>query len=275
MRSLRFTIRELLALTFVAALGVMAFTSMRQPAIARQELMRLQADLKNYEANLNFFRIQPQFIEQEIDWLGAKAAAFRSAADHISTLQEKYEALEQGDSDTVSFRSVPSIVEEDFQRDSWRVRVLVPDAAEVFLKCGVAPEQNLWSDPEQVAWQQESALDNSGPYEIKLPSGFHDIEVAHSDPKEGEQQRFKIMIDNIAVLVTTFRQPDVSFRSYAGPSAQEPIQFPIGTVQTLGQWEFGLRESGSGSSMLCLWLDGASSGFDSFPVQEEHSEGSP
>lgn len=275
MRYLRFTIRDLLALTFVAALGVMVFTSMRQRNLAQQELMSLESQLQGYQSMLYVLQIQTRFAESELAWLEAKAVALQSVSGHIANLQEKYATLEETDPGTVSVRSVPTMVDEDYQGGSWRMRVLVPEQGEVFLKCGVAPEQYGMGVPGNVAWQQKSALDYSGPYEIKLPPGLHDIDVARGVKGQNEIEGFKLSIDYEPVLITTFRKPGVSTLSRSALSADKPYRFPVGSVQDLVQWNFGTGQQGSTRSMLYIWLDGVSSRFDSFPMAEEDSEDLP
>lgn len=224
---MRFSVRDILALTFIAALVAMTLSSARQKRIAAEENLETMRELRQQEFILAQLRVDTRYTHAKVDWLQAKANFTRSAIEQFSALQEKYGTIKSRGADTASIRSIPMLVDEEYDGSNWRMRLLVPAGREVFLKFGVSSHYRNWAPSEKSEPLTDSALVLSGPFEMQLAEGVHDIDVASRVVPEGSLRKHRVSVDQQPVLITT-TQAEWEASGSSWPSAREKqLDFPL------------------------------------------------
>lgn len=267
---MQFNVRDMFALMFIVALAALVVGTMRQHWIAGEELGEARSRLDSQRMNLQILQTRNGNPQAQVDWLKSKAIFKRSGIEHLPSIQEKYSRIEPRGEGFVSIRIIPMIVDAEYDGSNWRMRMLVPEGSEPYLKLGVIDEKFAGFRsilPADSLLLDDSFLDNSGPFEIRLTPGIHDIDLARRKEPKDSLLQYRFSLDGRPILVSTSEFEGVTSKATMFTAAYEQIDLPITGGSVLGKWSFG--GSTGPEQMLLLWFDETSSGFSPFPGEEE------
>lgn len=268
---MRFTLRDLLAFMFIVALVALSWNAYRAQQVVHASRIQAEVDLAERTVALAELRRATGRASQQIDWYVARAEVAQRAIEHFAILQEKYGVLTAGGADQIVLRMLPSLPTEAFPDDHWCVRVVVPSAHRMFLKFGVAHDVGLWESVEDDSWLRESGFDLTGPYEVELTAGQHDIAVTSRKTGKEKWQQFHVTLDSQPLLLTTFQRANVSGASGEWASASDQREVAVEGPCPLRQTH--VRQGDMPPTTFRLWLEATASHFEVFPANGSTSIG--
>lgn len=138
---MRFSIREMLALTFLVALGMLAWRVRESAARDEVRLAELQNEVLMLEARLRLDnpRLHQAFLHTFDEHETLRQVRERAVA-RFDLLRQKYSTMEPRPSDVFSLRCIPSLQTGRAVAPAV-YRMLVPEDRTIWLKCGVHLEQ--------------------------------------------------------------------------------------------------------------------------------------
>jgi hypothetical protein len=265
-----FSLRDLLALVFLAALGLLAWRSGDDARREKLRLAQLQDKIKALEAEVRWD--QPALHQailhthEEFQPLGAMRE--RSLA-HFDVLREKYSVMEPREANVLSLRGVPSLP-PDSGSAPVLYRLLVPPERDVWLKFAVhvaekSGQQSKTLD-EARDLLSESSLGASGPFEVPLPPGEHWLRIVTGPAREGALPVL-ISLDETVLLRKSFISADVrgTSSSYTSALTQFDVH-PRDDLPRLLTAKMGLEQGSTEPAYaFSVWLSDRTSNFARFP----------
>ena len=268
---MQFTVRDVLVLTFIAALVALSVGAYNRYQSKLLEMARTEQALLTAQTELEFAQQQADQARYLIDLVNTQIDAWQRAVDHFPVLQNKYGGVEPRGGEIVSTRPIPVIVDSEFDGGTpLRLRIAIPEGHSMFLKYGVANRSvNLRSKYAPDYWARDSLFDQTGPFETKIESGVHDFEVA-SRSIENNRKQFRVSVDGKPILVTTFQVDDTSGYSSASQGGDKQHDgYTVDDLVPIGRYKLtDRRVSPAEAHWFRLWLDPRPSGFDAFPPAE-------
>lgn len=265
----------MLALTFLVALGLLAWRAWGDRQGDLERLALLDAEIKTLKASV--WLDQPvlhQAILHAHEEFKPLQTMRKRSIQHFDLLQQKYSTMESKGADVLSIRGIPSL-QVDQEPAPVIFRLLVPETRVFWLKFGVHQMQRTMyssKNPEDdFELLTHSPFAASGPFEVRMPAGDQTLRIASGSAQEGSLP-LVITLNDEVLLRTAFVSDDVigtTSGNIAGPS-----QINYGPRQGLPPWlltaKMRLRrpESGREPDMthgFSVWVSDRSSGFTSFP----------
>ena len=255
---MRFSIRDMLIMTFVVALVVMAFLGRSktnrlslQVSDARENVKPLRRSISNIEYRLA--ESQPR-----MDYIDQVEAAAESAIAGFETVRERYGKAEP-QPDKVVVRSVPAYHETlGTWTTHWRINV--PSGKPVYLRTGVHTEANE-SNLDDVDWLSNTPFLDSNAYQIRLVPGINDLRILTTNLGS----KLAIQLGDQQLLSTKFAG-DHNGMGSSGPSGRDPLSYSLAKkTQDLRRIRFG---NDSPEYMYWIWLSSNpnAEGFKPFPA---------
>jgi hypothetical protein len=269
MKHLRFSIRDLLALVFLAALGLLAWQMSDAVNRDRVRLTLLNSEIKSLEARLRLDNpVLHQAILHSQDELESLAAMRERSLEHFEALRKKYSVIEPRDGAVFSIRGIPSLA-TDGGPAPVVFRMSVPEQRPVWFKFGVRlARQSMASETPDDGRDllPDSPLGRSGPFEIRLPAGVQSISIVLGAAKDGAIP-LRIELGEDTLLRSLFVSPGISGTSFSYPSLLLQQDFSANQpLPWLMSSEFDYREAGGKKPFeFTVWLSDHSSDFQSFP----------
>lgn len=272
--NMQFSIRALLALTFLAVL-VMLLWRTRQEAIRdEQRLAKLQNEIKSLELEV---RLDQPDLHQAILHAGDEFASLRAmrelALQQFDRLRQKYSTMEPPGAGQLSIRGVPTLRAGTGQ-PAVIFGIWVPEERPVWLKFGVhladGSIQSLRDSDRDDDLLRDSPFDASGPFEIRLPAGHQTLKLA-TGPVQDDTLPVVVSLGDEVLGRFVFNSPDVQGTNEIYISARSQLDFaPDRRLPRLLTSRMRLRDPTSGerpdTTYACsLWLSDHSSNFERFP----------
>ena len=273
MRTMRFSIRTLLAAMAVVALTMVAAQTHRKAMYQQNYLVQFALEIDTLE--------QQQKVQAEYrDTMLAQADLHKSLHDNrirceqaIETLVQRYGSIEPRDSETLSLRNYPTI-RTDVGRAPLSFLVLVPEKRPVWLKYGFHKQgtdsPSDGRDGSETVLMADAPFDHAGPFEMQLPPGEHVVTCVIDESQQGTLLfRFRLNDQVLAQSVTT-TDKHVSRSGYMSIAAQQQADFSRKRfLPHLATFRLNLRDEASSESkttfQLSIWLSERSSYFAPFP----------
>lgn len=263
---MRFSVRAVFVLTFLVALGALAWMTAGRSNRKQAEVQQLRNEVNALRAGL--FVDQParqQAKLREFDEYRSLQVMRDAALEQFDLLHEKYCLLEQREADVLSMRSVPSLPANNGSAPAV-YRLLVPQQRPVWLKFGVHPGRvsvGSASEADARKFLSRSAYEPSGPYELRLPPGDHTLSISKGTVRE-EALRLVIQFDEEVLLRAALVKEGLSGMHSNVVTARSQIHYapqrPLPRLMSLR----GHVDSGETDECL-VWLSGKSSNFQEFP----------
>lgn len=271
---MRFSIKTLLAITFLIALALLAWRTIEDARRDRARLELVKAEVKQLEARVRLDDPElHQVILCTIDEVQPLHVMRERAIAHFDMLREKYSSIEPRGPEVLSIRGLPSM-QVDNESSPTVFRMIVPEERGIWLKFGVHQvERNMnssRSSDQEDDLLSDSPFDDSGPFEIKLSPGDQTLSVAAGPAKDGLLP-IEIRLDEALLLRTTFHSPDVSGTGSSHISAPSQIDFDARReLPWLLSSSMGTRSSATDNERgltyaFSMWLSDRSSDFKGFP----------
>jgi hypothetical protein len=265
---MKFSIRDLMALVLLLALGLLAWRTSNEAKRANAQSEQLGNEIESLEAVL---RLDDPAIHQAIlhttdEFESLDQMRERSLA-HFESLREKHSAMMPRSADVLSLRSIPSLP-DDGASAPVIFRLLVPEARPAWLKFGVHMTRPTAHSSKALddhpGFRSESLLGVSGPFEAPLPPGDHTITIAMGAAHEGAVP-VVIALHDKTLLQSSFASSDgVGFSNI---SARSQIDFrPNQELPWLLTAEMNRDQTGTDESQVfSVWLSDRPSNFKGFP----------
>lgn len=268
---MRFSIRTVLGLTFLAALGALAWNTMQHAQRNQAHAQQLRSETQTLEALLH--RRDParhQARLHELDQYEALRAMRAKAIRQFGRLREKYGVVEPRGPDVLSMRNLPSLA-ADGGPSPVVFRLSVPSSRRIFLKAGVHASRayaSTSSEADDLDFLTESAYQLSGPFEMLLPAGDHTLSIARGAIQAGAQ-RLRITLDDEVLLETAFVADQLTGGGSSSISAPVQIDYeagqPLPLLVSLKNSIEHKASTAADTPEFSVWLSGQSSGFSEFP----------
>jgi hypothetical protein len=271
---MRFSIRELLCVAVLAALGMLAYRNHQEAEQAQVKLTLLQNEIQALEASLR--QDNPalhQAILRSMDESKSLQDARQRAIDHFALIRQKYSGIEPRGADVLSLSGVPMLPPGNGPAPiSFRMRV--PEQRAIWLKYGVHPtKRNTQSGrgPEQESdLLTQSPFEDSGPFEMSLPPGDQILVVTMGAAEDGSLP-LAITLDDQLLLRSTFVAPEVTGAGWSSISGRQQIDFDLNrALPSLMTVNMSLRSDKTADTAtkqcgFSMWLSDHSSDFAEFP----------
>jgi hypothetical protein len=271
---MRFSIRELLCLAVLAALGMLAYRNHQEAEQEQAKRALLQNEVQSLEARLR--QENPalhQAILRSMDESQSLQDARQRAIDHFDLIRQKYSTIEPQGADVLSLRGVPMLPAGNGPAPIG-FRMLVPEQRAIWLKYGVHPtkrntQSGRGSEQESDLLTKSPFLD-SGPFELRLPAGDQILAVTMDAAEDGSLP-FTITLDDQILLRSAFVAPEVTGAGWSSLSGAIQIDFDLKrALPSLMTVNMSLRSDRSGDTAakpcgFSMWLSDHSSDFAEFP----------
>lgn len=276
---MRFSIRTLLGVTFVVAVGLLAWRMAQDVEEAEARIEVIKAEIKPLEARV---RLDDPALHQVIlntrDQYDSLFAMRDRAVEHFDVLRDKYSAVEPRGDDVLSLRTLPSL-QTDGGHKPVVLRLWVPETRTIWLKCGVHPVDRSVSSSrppdEESDLVRASPFEHSGPFEMKLPPGDHLLTI-HTGATDNGSLPMSLSFDSEVLLKTAFVAPDVTGSSSSHISGAVQTDYsrrqPLPWLLTANM-NLDNNNSSKTSFGFSVWLSDHSSEFAAFPRADVSSEG--
>jgi hypothetical protein len=274
MGAMTFSIRNLLALVVVAALGIVAWRSHQDAQREQDRLTKLLTEIKSAEQRLS---LDNPPLHQAMLITRDEYEAIRKLRKHcdanIELLREKYGSIEPRGPDVLSIRNLPSI-RGDTGQTPVALRVYTPKERKVWIKYGV--HNNMNSIPASPDFEsgllRQSPFDHVGPYEKRLSPGQHVLSMTIGDASAGSLP-FRITLDSRILIDSAFKSASHTGGGVIGstPQAMQQMNFKDGKLHWGGliSARMTLRDDEGNnppkSFKFLVWLSDETSGLSSFP----------
>ena len=271
---MRFSIRELLCLAVLAALGMLAFRNFEEAIKEQVKLTEVQRIIKSLEGRLR--KDDPalhQAIMHSMDENDSLQDARQRAIEHFDLIRQKYGTIEPRGADVVSLRGVPMLQTGNGPAPI-SFRMLIPPQRTVWLKYGVHPtKRNTQSgrgSEQESDLLTESPFEHDGPFEMRLPAGDQVLTIMMDAAEDGSLP-FTITLDHTVLLRSAYVAPEVSGAGWSSIAGAMQIDFdlqrPLPCLMTIN---ISLRDPESGPRLsksygFSMWLSDHSSEFAEFP----------
>lgn len=268
-----FSIRNLLALVAVAALGMVAWRSHQDAQREQDRLSTLRRQTAIKSAEQNLFSDNPllhQAMRNTRDEYEAIRKLRIQCDAGIELLREKYGRIEPSGPGIVSIRALPSI-RGDTGKPPVAFRIYVPEERKVWIKYGVrdSKSRSVAANSEfEPAILHQVPFDHDGPYEIRLTPGQHVLSMTIGDTDAGSLP-FRINLD-ASVLVDSRLN---SASHTGGGSTYAPLQLDFknsnlaksGLMSAKMTLRGDAKNESPKSYQFLVWLSDESSGYSAFP----------
>lgn len=276
-----FSLRTLMALVLLAALGMLAWRAADEARRQTRRAAELHGEIKSLEATLRLD--QPalhQAMLHTLDEFESLHALRERSLAHFDTLRQKYSTLETRGPDVLSLRSVPALATGG---DPTPVvyRLVVPRQRSVWLKFGVHPQQqdrhSSRTPDDATDLLTQSPFEPSGPFEVQLPPGDQTLSIAVGSVQEGCLP-IVFQLNERTLLKTTFVSADVSGAGWGRISATSQLDFDrqqqlpwlMTASMNLNAASVSRRQTTLAPGMthaFSIWLSDRSSNFKGFPAE--------
>lgn len=267
-----FSIRALLALTFVIALGIVVWQTGEGVRSNDIQANALRDEIRSLE---NRVRLDDPDLHQAIlhtrDELEPLHEMRKRAVAHFDVLRDKYSRIEPRGPKTLSIRRLPSLQVGTVAVPT-SFRMVVPEDRPMWLMFGVhLVQRNVHStpDPSKLKLLKHSSFSESGPFEIQLEPGDQLLTVTKSPAKDGKLDVEIGLKDGILVR-STYAASDVSGTTSSHISAPNQIDFGphrelpwLLTAQMSHQSPNGQQRAMTHA--FSIWLSAQSNGYERFP----------
>jgi hypothetical protein len=271
---MRFSIREMLAFTFLVALALLAaricVDAMRDGerlTRLQNETMMLQIGLRTDQPSLHQALLHTQ---DEIESLRAMR---ERAIEHFPVILQKYSTIEPRGADVLSIRSIPTLRVAD-EPSPTIFRLLIPEARPVWLKFGIHLTKRGVSSSRSSETEDDllttSPFTETGPFEMQLPAGDLMLDVTIASVEEGRLP-VVVTLNNEVLLHSEFVSGHVTGWGGGSIGAQTQLDFDRRQkVPWLVTYDMGLdtrqfQGDGSMDHAFSVWLSDHSSNFANFP----------
>jgi hypothetical protein len=273
---MRFSIRALLALMFLAALGMLVWRTFEDAQRDEVRLVQLQTEINAIQVRLR--QDQPA-IHQAILHTQDEFQPFRAmrerSMEHFEFVRRKYSTMEPKGAGVLSIREIPSL-QTDTKVSTIIFRLLVPEDRTIWLKFGVHKVKRSVHSYRQPDTTDDLLSDSpfrvSGPFETRLQPGDHRLTISGLPFADGSLP-VVITIDDKVLLRSSFVSPDVTGASSSRISAATQVDFgPERELPSLLTAHMQLRTPPSGNApdqtyAFSLWFSERASGFKDFPKE--------
>jgi len=275
LRQMRFSIREMLALISLVALGMLAWRTSEDARRDRARLAELRNEIKSLEARVWLDRpaLHRAILRTHEEFESLHAMRERSI-EHFDLLRQKYSTMEPPpEADVLSIRGIPSL-QTDTGPAPVIFRLLVPQERPVWLKFGVHKVQrsvhSSRTSDDDSDLLTDSPFNASGPFEVRLPAGDHVLRIATGSAQEGSLP-LVITLNDEVLLRSAFLSADVTGAGSSYISAPSQINFgprrPLPWLLTtiMNRRDPTSRKAHDTTHGFSVWLSDRSSSFTSFP----------
>lgn len=272
---MRFSIRALLAFTFLVGLALLAWRTLTDVRRNQARAEMLRDEIKSLEVRV---RLDDPKLHQSMGHISDEYESLHAMSKrglaHFDALREKYSTIEPRNGKQVfSLRGIPSLHAEPGPAPVV-FRMIVPEERPVWLKFGIhMVDQSVHSSrtPDETDdLLTDTPFDDSGPFEIRLPAGDQMLTIVTGSAGEGSLP-VEILLDDRVLVRTKFVSPDVSGSDYGHISAPSQIDFgPRRDLPWLLTTHMNLKPTPAGSRRrkthaFAIWLSDKPSDFASFP----------
>lgn len=212
--SMAFSLRSLLALISVVALG---FSTWRSVKIAQHEKNRLttilseiesaKSELNKTEVQNAWLHLDKPMLQQAIQDEFAAIQSLREQSEaHLQWLRNKYASIVPRGPDVLSIRSLPTI--GNYVGRTIAYRIHVPQERVVWLKCGIEAKEFGWDsgqEPPASSRVLQKLLSEIGRYEQRLPPGEYVLSIASR--KDVENHRIRVTLDSSVMIDSELQYP--------------------------------------------------------------------
>jgi len=205
---MKFSIRDILGLIVLVALGVQFWHARTTNSNLRAGLPKLEEENRLLEVKLFWFHESNADKQRELAELRSQVVA------GFENVVEKYGEIKP--TEKLSFRSVPSL--SGLGRTVYRI--YVPNKQDIWLKWGIIKTKNEQVNPNTGEFLTNSSFKDSGPFQTKLPQGACEL-VIETSPVEDGQLPFKILLDEKCLIDSSYVSSAVSGVSLWGQSGWE------------------------------------------------------
>ncbi len=269
---MKFSIRAMLAFTFLIALALLAGRTLVDLGHDSAEIAALQNEVATL--NVQLAAELHQQTAQTQDATRSIRAMRDRAVKHFDVIRDKYSAVELRGPEIVSIRQLPSLEDEN-EAAQTPFRLLIPEKRRVWLKCGVHAirKSSCSSRPpnQEDDLTANSPLSESGPFEMLLPTGDAIIQVL-TEPDKNTRSEVVIRLNDEAIFRATFVPEDGHTSGKCSISAQAQIDFgpnrelPWLMTHSIGGDASLPKDTEQKIFAVSLWLSDHSSDFQSFPI---------
>lgn len=271
---MRFSIRALLALTFLAVLVMLVWRTARETTRNQEHLTRLQKEIKDLELNvrLNEPALHQAILRSRHEFDSVRELRQRSI-EHYESLRQKYSGIETPEAGVLAIRTIPSLQTGAVQPPI-TFRIWVPEDRAVWLKFGVhQADRSVQSSRESEKADDlltNSPFEDSGPFELQMPPGDQMLEIGTEPAGEGAVPLTITLNDNV-LLRSAFVSSEATGANASYISGRSQINFgknqPLPWLLT-GRMNLGYYTSGEEPILthaFSLWLSNQSGSFANFP----------
>ncbi len=204
-----FSLRSLLALIVVAALGFLTWRSVKVAQVEKNRLTTIlneiesaKTGLANAEAQNAWLHLDEPVLQQAIQDEYAAIQSLREQSEaHLQWLRDKYASIEPRGPGVLSFRSLPAI-NGGFRETTIAYRIHAPPKREVWLKCGMktsAYGSVSGTEPPASSQAIQRRLSDIGRYEQRLSPGEHIVSITRGR-NDGDQTRIRVTLDSSVLI---------------------------------------------------------------------------
>jgi hypothetical protein len=269
---MKFTIRDVLILTFVVALIAININS--QFSLSRAEL-RLASLREESEQRRNSILSKQDLLassQAEVDWLTQIGITANNGLAHFADFQAKYSAVTMRDAGTISLRKVPMLADAVTDGGQNRFRVAVPKNTPLFLNFGILLLSPSQSSQDEVAASKildDSPFVPTGPFQMRLEEGLHELDLLTYIKQE--ERVFRLTVNNEVAVETVFQGERINGWSSSSVGGIEQYDFaPDRSLPDLWLFRLMWAESVDRQELrysVRIWLSREEQGFDRFPKQ--------
>ncbi len=270
---MKFSIRAMLAFTFLIALALLAGRTLVDLGHDSAEIAALQNEVAILKTQLAA-ELHQQTPQTQDSARSIQAMRDR-AIEQFDVIRNKYSSIESRGPEVVSIRRLPSL-EHDNKSAQTPFRLSIPEKRSVWLKCGVHAirKGSCSSRPpnQEDDLSADSPLSESGPFEMLLPTGDAMIQVL-TEVESKTRSAVVVRLNGQAVLRATFASDDGHTSGKCSISAQTQIDFgpkrelPWLMTHSVGGDASLPKDKEQKIYAISLWLSDHSSDFQSFPTK--------
>ena len=212
-RSMTFSLRSLLVLIVVAALGFFTWRSVKVAQVEKNRLTTILSEIEsaktglaNAEAQNAWLHLDEPVLQQAIQDEYAAIQSLRAQSEaHVQWLRDKYASIEPRGPGVLSIRSLPAM-NEDFG-ETIAYRIYAPPEREVLLMCGMktsAYGSDSEAEPPASSQAIQRRLSDIGRYEQRLSPGEHIVSITWGR-NDGDQTRIRVTLDSSVLIDSSLR----------------------------------------------------------------------
>ena len=219
---MRFSIGDMLIMSFVVALAVLALVGTSKAKRLTAQAANARENERALKRSVSFGEMRLRKFGPKMDYIRQIQAAAEPAIAGFEAVRQRYCKVEPVPNKVV-IRSVPEY-SKDLETSINRWRISVPSGQPVYLRSGIQRdlEHTEESKLDTVDWLTETPFQDSNAYEIQLEPGIIDLWMLTSILGS----RLELRLGDQQLLSTVF-DDDHSSRAWSGPSAREPLSFSL------------------------------------------------